>query len=388
MNKKILVIGAESFPYPYDFNGVTENVYHILKYLSRQPAYHVDFLYLECYDRVKAEQIAELQKVVKRVILLRKRKRKRYASVLEFFVNRDFRQLLKGYDLLFWSSYTSMLNIPWGYRSKSVLYIADSMSHYMRKTPSDPQSKSSWRYHVEENVFFRFYRVVIVVSENDRQHLRKFCPGVKVVRFPIGIDLERIPTDTEEKQYDIIFTGNLDYPPNQEAARFLVEHLAPLLVRSNPQIRIMIAGRNPGGLSAYASPNVLVPGEVSSLLKLIRQSELYVAPVFSGCGMKNKTLQAIASGIPVIGTVEAFSGFDVLPEKSTKAIPVEEQSNPDVWAKEIQYWLPKTRDDHALLRSNRGFLEETYSWAFIAVHYYVRLFDRIMNLSGNGKSQA
>jgi glycosyltransferase involved in cell wall biosynthesis len=378
MAKRILIIGTESFPYPYDFNGVTENVYHILKYLSRQPGFSVDFLYLECHDRVKDEQIAELRKVVNRVTIIRKKIRKRYASALEFFVNSEFRRLLKSYDLLFWSSYTSMFNIPWGYRGKSLLYIADSMSHYLRKTPTDPLSNKFFKFLAEENVFFRFFRSVIVVSENDRQHLQKFCPGVHVIRFPIGIDMDRVPSNVGEIVYDIIFTGNLDYPPNHEAARFLITQVAPLLVKKAPEIRIMIAGRHPGDLSQYTSDQIFIPGEVDSLLALIRQSGIYVAPVFSGCGMKNKTLQAIASGLPVIGTEEAFSGFDRLPDTSVRVIPSWEQSNPEVWAGVIREWLLKSWDRPAILRNNLAFLTQTYSWAFVADHYYLPLFNRII----------
>ncbi len=374
MKTKLLIIGCESFPFPPSFNGVTENVFHILKYLHRQADIRVDFLYLKnAGEIVSDENIAELKKECNNVFVLEKRVNHRYRQFFEYFLNKSFRNLVRQYDQLFYSSYSSMFNVAWGLRKRSILYIADSMSHYTLKTPHDYSPKKFGRYLREEKFFFRFFSEVIVVSNNDKNHLQKFCPGHKVLRFPIGIDLEKVQNKAGNKIFDIIFTGNLDYPPNREAALFLAQQLAPQLLMRQPKLKIVLAGRNPGILSNYASENLLITGEVENILDYIEASRLYVAPVFSGSGMKNKVLQAIAAGLPVIGTSEAFSGFDYRPENLFAEVADDLQKDIDSWSAMILDTLAQLPESQQMKDQCLLFLKKTYSWAHIIPTFYVPL---------------
>lgn len=374
MKTKLLIIGCESFPYPPSFNGVTENVFHILKYLHRQADMSVDFLYLKNVGEIVSdENIAELKKACNHVFLMEKKTNHRYRQIFGYFLNQAFRNLVRQYDQLFYSSYSSMFNVAWGLRKRSILYIADSMSHYTLKTPHDYSPKKFSRHLREEKFFFRFFSEVIVVSNNDRNHLQKYCPGHKILRFPIGIDLEKVQNKSGTKIFDIIFTGNLDYPPNREAALFLAKQLAPKLLLKQPKLKIVLAGRNPGMLTDYASENLLITGEVENIPDYIEASRVYVAPVFSGSGMKNKVLQAIAAGLPVIGTSEAFSGFDNRPENLFAEVADELQKDTDCWTAMILNTLAQLPESQQMKDRCLSFLKTTYSWAHIIPAFYVPL---------------
>lgn len=374
--KKILIIGTESFPYPPSFNGVTENVYHILKYLNRCDEFTADFLYLQWFDQVEEDRIEELKKIANKVFIINKRIKRRYSSVFEYYKNDEYQKLLARYDLLFFSSFTSMFNIPVGKKAKSILYIADSMSHYTKNTRSDRTKSKYLTYLLEELIFFKFYKTVIVVSENDKNHLDRFCKPKKVVQVPIGIDIDKINRQPKSKTFDVVFSGNLDYPPNREAAEFLAGKIAPRLIEAKPDIKIVLVGRNPGSLKKFGSDNIIITGEVKDVMDYIEMAGVYVSPVFSGSGMKNKILQAIGAGIPIVGTSGSFGGFRQLPNETVIKIDPSYEQQPKGWVNPIMFLLEKDYDRKQLKQENLEFLKRTYSWEQIIKEYYIDLIGK------------
>ncbi len=108
----------------------------------------------------------------------------------------------------------------------------------------------------------------------------------------------------------IIFTGNMDFPPNYEAALWFLDHVFPLVLRQRPDVCFVIAGANPiPALLERASKNVVVTGYVEDLNREIACSESFVAPLISGGGFKNKVLEAIINRTSVVATSMAVEFF-------------------------------------------------------------------------------
>lgn len=107
----------------------------------------------------------------------------------------------------------------------------------------------------------------------------------------------------------VLFVGSNFYA-NREAAAFLVEQLAPSLGRHGAT-QLWIAGNAfnrsdwPGELPA----NVRILGRVDNLTALYRDAAAFVAPIFSGAGMKVKVAESLMHGCPVIGTPLALRGY-------------------------------------------------------------------------------
>jgi glycosyltransferase involved in cell wall biosynthesis len=109
----------------------------------------------------------------------------------------------------------------------------------------------------------------------------------------------------------IIFTGNMDFPPNYEAALWFLDHVFPLVLSQRPDVSFVIAGANPiPALLERASKNVVITGYVEDLNREIACSEIFVAPLVSGGGFKNKVVEAIVNHTSVVATsigVEFFN---------------------------------------------------------------------------------
>jgi glycosyltransferase involved in cell wall biosynthesis len=109
----------------------------------------------------------------------------------------------------------------------------------------------------------------------------------------------------------IVFTGNMNFPPNYEGAMWFIDHVLPLVCRSRPDVEFVVAGRNPvPELLRKASKSVTILGAVEDMHHEIAKSAVYVAPLISGGGFKNKVLEAISSGTFVVATPIAVEFLD------------------------------------------------------------------------------
>ena len=134
----------------------------------------------------------------------------------------------------------------------------------------------------------------------------------KIQIIPNGISNDFLDFESHyEKDIDIIFTGNMNYRPNVEAARFLCLNILPEVLKIKENINVYIVGTDPGTeVKNLANKYVTVTGYVPDLRPFLSKSKMMVAPLFLGSGLQNKLLEAMALGIPVITSNHANSSLN------------------------------------------------------------------------------
>jgi glycosyltransferase involved in cell wall biosynthesis len=163
---------------------------------------------------------------------------------------------------------------------------------------------------IEERYYGRRCAYNLTVSPVDKKYL-DFANGLPHKNLVLlnGVEAHRAEPCVKVKNR-IIFTGNMDFPPNYKSAIWFIDHVFPLL-RARSDINLVIAGANPvEELVARAGDRIEVTGYVENLRQEIARSELYVAPLICGGGFKNKVAEAISSGTFVIATSMAVEFFD------------------------------------------------------------------------------
>jgi len=107
----------------------------------------------------------------------------------------------------------------------------------------------------------------------------------------------------------VCFAGSLNYAPNIESAQLLVQEIAPLLWKVAPDLRIVLAGRQPDpAVLLLASERVTVLANVPSLSDVFLRSDVGVFPDRRGLGVRNCVREALATGLPVVATPAAARG--------------------------------------------------------------------------------
>jgi sugar transferase (PEP-CTERM/EpsH1 system associated) len=151
----------------------------------------------------------------------------------------------------------------------------------------------------EQKVFATFDRCTII-SEQDRDQL-PFGQRHQVVIVRNGVELESfVPTSTE-KQVDVLFAGNMGYPPNVDAAIFLANEVMPFVRQRFPKANLMLAGARPDNrVKELADDLTEVTGWVDDISKCYAKAKVFVAPMMIGTGLQNKLLEAMAMQIPCV----------------------------------------------------------------------------------------
>ena len=104
-----------------------------------------------------------------------------------------------------------------------------------------------------------------------------------------------------KQRFGIAFLGGYKHLPNIEAVEFLVKKIMPILLERNPKIKLYIYGSNiPKAFDEYIGENIDVVGHVEDLESIFEQHRIFVAPLFSGAGIKGKVLDAISWGTPTV----------------------------------------------------------------------------------------
>ena len=163
--------------------------------------------------------------------------------------------------------------------------------------------RMEWRRLLRyESEMFRRFDGHTVISEQDRSLLPlEEREAVKVV--PNGVDTEYFRPMDRPKEFDLLFNGNMNYPPNIESAVFLVKEVLPIVHRTHPEVRLLISGADPAPeVRALANDRVTVTGWVDDVRESFARCRMLVAPMTLSIGLQNKLLEAMAMRLPCVTT--------------------------------------------------------------------------------------
>jgi glycosyltransferase involved in cell wall biosynthesis len=163
-----------------------------------------------------------------------------------------------------------------------------------------------------EQAFRSWIHHFIFVSSQDAESYSRRHRRSRVICIPNGVDAEYFscPGMASRPEHPVVmFLGNLIHPPNEDAALYLIQEIAPLIWKSIPETRFTIVGSNPSKqLRGLVGPMVKVTGEVNDVRPMLWESTMALFPMRRGTGIKNKLLEAWAAGVPVVTTPMACQG--------------------------------------------------------------------------------
>lgn len=226
-----------------------------------------------------------------------------------------------------------------------------------------------------ERWMFAPYDVVTVVSDKDRDHLHHLNPRQQIEVIPNGIHLAAFPlADSPPNPRQIMFLGNYEYAPNVDAALFLAKEILPRVRQSVPDVHLLLVGNAPPPeLTILAETHITVTGRVPNVLPYFSESTAFVCPLRIGAGIKNKVLEALASGCAVVATGLSVDGIAV---RHGEHVLLGETA--DALAIQTVRLLQDRALRQDLSTQGRALVEQHYTWSQTAAAYlaiYKRLQD-------------
>lgn len=208
-----------------------------------------------------------------------------------------------------------------------------------------------------ENIVFSWFDNKTIISEPDRD----FIPHpekTKIVIIPNGVDYEFFKPLNREKEYEIVFIGNMGYPPNVNAAEFLAHEILPLVHKTKPEARLLLAGASPDKrVLALQTDKIQVTGWVDDIRECYAKARIFIAPMQIGTGLQNKLLEAMAMKIPSITSRLANSALGA---KDGKEILV--GNTPAEYAAHIIKLLENTAFADEIAGAGYNFVTGNYDW--------------------------
>ena len=184
-----------------------------------------------------------------------------------------------------------------------------------RSTPGLINKIRLWKY---AHVFGRFEREsmrrasrCVVVGDEDAASFSRVSPRVPVSVVANGVDTTYYaPDERTAVPGRLVFEGSMAFPPNEQAALFLVREIMPLVWAARPDATVALVGRNPAlRLRELESERVIVTGAVADIRDFVLAADVFACPLLAGAGIKNKLLQAWAMARPVVATSVSVGGL-------------------------------------------------------------------------------
>jgi polysaccharide biosynthesis protein PslH len=238
---------------------------------------------------------------------------------------------------------------------------------------------------LEATEYRRFTRVV-VVSDQDARALKRLDPGLEISVVTNGVNIEGYAPDPDVMRdpHLALFTGVLRYPPNTTAADLLARRIMPRVHEACPDARLAIVGRSPPPRVKVLAEQegVEVFGDVPDLRPWLSRAGIYVCPMVSGSGIKNKLLEALANGLGCIATPLATQGLAVTHGRELLVGRDEDEL--------VGHVVALLRNRHAaaaLGRAGRRYVIENHSWEAVGRAYeriYLEVLGGAAHESGEG----
>lgn len=188
--------------------------------------------------------------------------------------------------------------------------------------------------------------------------------AAKAVILPNGVDTDYWHRSSAALgDNTIIFTGAMHYPPNNDAALYLISDILPHIKKSFPGLKTLIVGHSPSEKlieAASRQDGVTVTGFVEDMRPYLEQATLFAAPLRFGSGIQNKILEALAMELPIVGTSIAADG---LYTASSEAPPVCVADTTEEFAKMVVKELGARIQDPSPFTAGRTFVEQNFVWS-------------------------
>lgn len=205
-----------------------------------------------------------------------------------------------------------------------------------------------------------YFDLCICVSAQDQRTLESVCPGAKTGLVPNGVDPDYFkPGEAEEDETCLIFTGSMDWHPNEDAVLHFCHHILPLIHTELPEVKFYIVGSNPTDrvLRLGRIQGVTVTGLVEDVRPYIASAAVYVVPLRIGGGTRLKILEALAMKKAVVSTSIGCEGLDLQPDKHLLVA-----DNPQQFAAETVQLIKDRSLRRRLGENGKTLVQGRYDW--------------------------
>jgi sugar transferase (PEP-CTERM/EpsH1 system associated) len=293
-------------------------------------------------------------------------------------VRRRLRTLLdeESFDVILCDFMAAAGVIPWDSPTSKILFTHNVEAtiwrrHYEVATNPIWKAISRWEWRkmeAAELLYLRLADRVLTVSETDRDAFAGFVDPAKLTVIPTGVDVDYFqPMSEEETPNSLVFTGSMDWLPNEDAIIYFADAILPLIKQQCPEISLEVVGRNPSRrLQALAATekSIRLTGWVEDIRPFVVRGSICIVPLRIGGGTRLKIFEAMAMSKAVVST---SIGAEGLPVRAGENILLAD--TPQDFADAVISALRDPDRRKRLGAAARALVQEKYSWPIVAERF-------------------
>lgn len=297
-------------------------------------------------------------------------------------VRRELQALLRRetYDVIVVDFMAAAGVIPWDWPTPKVLFTHNVEATIWRRhyeVAANPLWKAiSWlewkRMEAAERRYLRLADHVLTVSGTDRDAFAHFIDPEQITVIDTGVDVNYFqPMPVDETPNSLVFTGSMDWLPNEDAILYFVDAIFPLIKRQCPEVSLEVVGRSPSRkLQALAAKEkgLRLTGWVEDIRPFVARGSVCIVPLRIGGGTRLKIFEAMAMSKAVVSTTIGAEG---LPVQAGENIVLAD--TPKDFAGAVLSLLRDPNQRNRLGSAARTLVQEKYSWAKVAQDFAATL---------------
>jgi glycosyltransferase involved in cell wall biosynthesis len=196
-----------------------------------------------------------------------------------------------------------------------------------------------------------------VVSEPEARYLNQRHSGVSAVSIPVALpDSFTNHSRSTASTNTVVVLGNRNFEDIREGIRTYLYPVLDDVSRCFDDIRVILLGQGSMDVPEANQDIVEQPGWVEDYGDTIADASVAVVTDPVGSGIKNRTVQALALGVPVVGTRYAFEGLDIDPDSIGREI----SSPPELFAA-LETVLNDEQMRETMSKRGRAFATENFA---------------------------
>jgi len=206
------------------------------------------------------------------------------------------------------------------YQSRQRRSRAEAHANCNEPLLAEFHSREADRSANAESIWLPRFDQVFMAGGEERDALQRQHPEIRVARLPNVVRLPGIPPAARQPSEEpvLLFVASLEYPPNIDAAIYLVQEILPALrAASDRPWRIQIAGARPTDAVRQLAekPGIEIIADPPTVAPLYQRADVAVVPLRSGSGTRIKILEAAAHQVPFVSTTIGAEGLEVSHER-------------------------------------------------------------------------
>ena len=279
------------------------------------------------------------------------------------------------FDVIVCDFLVPLVNLPGGLPCPTVLFTHNVEAEIWRRhaeTAVRPVARAllrqQWRRMARfEGRALARCDLVLAVSQADVATFSRLYPGAARRAMHVvqtGVDTDYFsPSTAPTRAAHLVFTGSMDWLPNEDGMRYFVDDILPRIRALEPSVTLSIVGRDPTPAvrQLAAAAGIEVTGRVEDVRPYIAQSEVYVVPLRIGGGTRLKIFEAMAMGRAVVSTTIGAEGLPVTPGRDIVIA-----DDPDAFARAVVDLIRNPDDRRRIEADARQLVVDRYDWSAVA----------------------